>query len=120
MVLGGPGLDECPRALEKLRSRCTELGIPLAADKCEGPSTKITFLGIGIDTSVGEFSLPIEKLNQLRDLLEDWGDRKTCTCKDLESLIGYLQGQSPRALVSKEDDRSLASCPQVPPHPPQP
>ena len=90
MVLGAPGSDECSRALEKLRSRCTELGIPLAAHKCEGPSTKITFLGIVIDTSVGELSLPAEKLNHLRDLLEDWGDRKSCSLKNLESLIGYL------------------------------
>ncbi|KAL5518220.1 hypothetical protein EMCRGX_G003911 [Ephydatia muelleri] len=90
VVLGAPGSDECSRALEKLRSRCTELGIPLAAHKCEGPSTKITFLGIVIDTSVGELSIPAEKLNHLRDLLEDWGDRKSCSLKDLESLIGYL------------------------------
>ena len=90
VVLGAPGSDERSRALEKLRSRCTELGIPLAAHKCEGPSTKITFLGIVIDTSVGELSLPAEKLNHLRDLLEDWGDRKSCSLKDLESLIGYL------------------------------
>eukprot|EP00731_Ephydatia_muelleri_P032743 Em0024g287a len=90
VVLGAPGSDECSRALEKLRSRCTELEIPLAAHKCEGPSTKITFLGIVIDTSVGELSLPAEKLNHLRDLLEDWGDRKSCSLKDLESLIGYL------------------------------
>ena len=90
VVLGAPGSDECSRALEKLRSRCTELGIPLAAHKCEGPSTKITFLGIVIDTSVGELSLPAEKLNHLRDLLEDWEDRKSCSLKDLESLIGYL------------------------------
>eukprot|EP00731_Ephydatia_muelleri_P004708 Em0002g884a len=95
MVLGAPGSDECSRALEKLRSRCTELGIPLADHKCEGPSTKITFLGIVIDTSVGELSLPAEKLNHLRDLLEDWGDR-----------------HSPRALVPEKDDRSPASYPQ--------
>ena len=90
MVLGTPGSDKCPRAVEKLRSKCTELGIPLATHKYKGPSTEITFLGKVIDTSAGKLSLPVEKLNHLCNLLKDWGDRKSCTCKDLEALIGYL------------------------------
>ena len=90
VVLGAPGSDECPRALEKLLFTCSDLGIPLAAHKSEGPASSITFLGIVIDTLAGELRLPAEKLNRIRTLLVDWGDKKSCTRKDLESLIGHL------------------------------
>lgn len=90
VVLGAPGTVKCCSALGKLKSRCSDLGIPLAAHKCEGPSTCVTFLGIVIDTAADELRLPAEKLEYLRGLLSDWGDRKTCSRRELESLIGYL------------------------------
>ena len=50
VVLGAPGTDECEKALSTLVGKCTELGIPLATHKTEGPATSIKFLGIVIDT----------------------------------------------------------------------
>ena len=44
VVLGTPGTLECQSALERLRFRCSDLGIPLAAHKCEGPSTCVTLI----------------------------------------------------------------------------
>ncbi|KAL5514950.1 hypothetical protein EMCRGX_G000045 [Ephydatia muelleri] len=84
VVLGAPRSDECPRALEKLLLTCSNLGIPLAAHKSEGPATTITFLGIVIDTLADELRLPTEKLNRIRTLLIDWGDKKACTRRDLD------------------------------------
>ena len=89
-VLGAPDSDECFQAVEKLHQTCSELGIPIAAHKSEGPATHITFLGIVIDTLAGELRLPAEKLDHIRRLLAGWGDRKSCTRKELESLIGNL------------------------------
>ena len=90
VVLVTPGTLECQSALERLRFRCSDLGIPLAAHKCEGPSTCVTFLGIVIDTATGELRLPLEKLIHHRSLLSEWGGRKACSRRELESLIGYL------------------------------
>eukprot|EP00731_Ephydatia_muelleri_P036129 Em0203g4a len=45
VVLGAPGTDECEKALSTLVGKCTELGIPLATHKTEGPATSIKFLG---------------------------------------------------------------------------
>ena len=73
VVLGAPGSDECPQALEKLLFTCSNLGIPLAAHKSEGPATTITFLGIVIDTLAGELRLPAEKLNCIRTLASRLG-----------------------------------------------
>lgn len=55
-----------------------------------GPTTRLIFLGIQIDTVSGELRLPEEKLQRLRTLLQEWGSRKTCQRKQLESLIGLL------------------------------
>jgi len=54
-------------------------------------STCLTFLGIIIDTVRQELRLPREKLDRLLSMIEDWEKRKSCTCKELESLIGTLQ-----------------------------
>ena len=60
------------------------------AHKQEGPTTCLVFLGILFDTLKGELRLPAEKLQCLEALLRDWGDRKSCSRKELESLIGHL------------------------------
>eukprot|EP00731_Ephydatia_muelleri_P003574 Em0001g3574a len=91
VVLGTPSTFECQSALEKLRFRRSDL---LAAHKCKGPSTCVTFLGIVIDTATRELRLPPEKLVHLCSLLSEWGNRKACSRRELESLIGYLNHAS--------------------------
>ncbi|HVX01000.1 MAG TPA: reverse transcriptase domain-containing protein, partial [Candidatus Babeliaceae bacterium] len=71
----------------------TELGIPMATDegKNYGPTTCLTFLGIELDTVSREMRLPTAKLLLLQQLLFDWvQNRKYCTIRDLQSLIGKL------------------------------
>ena len=50
LLLGHPNLEECAVALSTTLSTCRELGIPLAADKVEGPAPGLTFLGIKVNT----------------------------------------------------------------------
>ena len=38
-----------------------------------------------------EIGLPREKLEQIKQLVVSWSSRKTCTIKQLESLIGEFQ-----------------------------
>lgn len=64
---------------------------PLAADKMEGPSTSLTFLGIQLDTVAMQASLPINKLTRLRQELAEWDNKESCTRKQLQHLIGVLQ-----------------------------
>ena len=90
-TLGPPNSEECSRNLHTLQSVCKKLGIPLAAEKQAGPSTTIEFLGITIDTIRQELRLPDNKLRRLQSLLEEWKHRKSCTRRELESLIGVLQ-----------------------------
>lgn len=90
-VVGGPDSDACAQYLHTLIKTCNDLGVPLAPEKQEGPTTVITFLGIVIDTIKGELRLPKDKLDRLITSVSEWGRRRTCTRKELESLIGVIQ-----------------------------
>ena len=66
------------------------LNIPVAEHKTEGPYTCLDFLGIRIDTHAFELRLPPEKLARLCDLIRAWSGKRTCTRRELESLLGHL------------------------------
>lgn len=69
----------------------TNLGVLIADEKTEGPSTCLTVLGIEIDTKEMTLRLPMEKLDRLQALLKFWQGRCSGTRRDLESLAGLLQ-----------------------------
>ena len=69
---------------------CKRLGLPMASDKTEGPTTKLTFLGIELDTEAMMARVPQEHLLKLNQLLSDWGVRTHATKAELQSLSGYL------------------------------
>ena len=66
------------------------LGLPIAWDKLEGPTTCLTFLGFEVDSIRGEIRLPRQKLGELRTEIHWWLGRKSCTKRELESLVGRL------------------------------
>ncbi len=65
--------------------------MPIAPAKTEGPATKLIFLGIELDTVSLTMSLPQEKLEHLCTMIQDRESKKSCTKRELLSLIGYLQ-----------------------------
>lgn len=85
---------QCERSARALLVRalslCVELGIPMAPDKTEGPTTCLTFLGIEVDTQAMRARLPQAKLLELQQLTADWVERSIAGVKDLESLAGML------------------------------
>jgi len=89
--MGLPKSTSCQDNLAIMVPTCEELGVPLAMEKLEGPSTAITFLGIEIDTSRMEIRLPKEKLDRIRQDLNYWMGRKKATKRQILSLIGLLQ-----------------------------
>ena len=54
-------------------------------------STRLTFLGIQIDTSNMSLRLPSEKLSSLKLMVANWLHKKFYCIQDLESLVGMLQ-----------------------------
>ena len=54
--------NACRLAMDRLSRMCQDLGVPLATDKTEGPTTVIQFLGIEIDSVQQCWRLSEEKL----------------------------------------------------------
>ena len=46
LTMGPPASAICQRNLDIFISLCADLGVPLASEKLEGPSTSLSFLGI--------------------------------------------------------------------------
>ena len=69
---------------------CSELGFPVAWHKLEGPSTIIQFLGLELDSDHGLIHLPAGKLCRIQAQVRRWLGRRSCTKRELLSLIGSL------------------------------
>ena len=67
-----------------------DLGVPIAAHKTEGPSAQVTFLGFRVDTEARQLRLPEEKLARIWELVRLWKGRRSCSQRDLQSLLGHL------------------------------
>ena len=80
----------CQHDLDVFLSICSELGVPLADDKTVGPSTRVTYLGIEIDSSDMTIRLPSDKMEKIQLLLHTWKTKRKCTKQELLSLIGIL------------------------------
>ena len=91
LVVGDPGSSECEVALNVSLQLCERLGVPIAEKKLQRPTTSLSFLGIELDTVSMELRLPQEKLHHLKDLIQGWKERKSCSKRELQSLIGHLQ-----------------------------
>ena len=66
-------------------------GIPMAPEKLDGPATTLAFLGIELDSHTLTARLPADKLQRLKTMVSEWQDRKSCTKRELVSLVGTLQ-----------------------------
>ena len=90
IIVAPPASLQCGESLAILDRECRVLGLPIADHKRDGPTTCLTYLGIEINTVTGHLRLPDDKFHHLQALLRQWGARRTCTRKELESLIGLL------------------------------
>ena len=73
-----------------IKECCEILGIPLALERVEGPSTSLS-LGIVIDTVHMQLHLPPDKLIRIRNLISTWLSKKSATKREILSLVGLLQ-----------------------------
>ena len=90
-VFSGPaGSPKCQLALDHFRTLCKFLGIPIAEEKTVAPCTRITFLGLGIDTVTQQVKIPKKKLAECKRRLKNIARKSRVTLKQLQSLLGYL------------------------------
>ena len=87
-------LSGMPRQLNLLMELCTLLGLPMAADKLEGPTTCLIFLGVELDNINLKMRLPAEKLARLKIMLRKWAHLLSCRKRELQLLVGLLHDAS--------------------------
>ena len=114
LTMGPPSSPTCQRNLDILTQICNYLGVPLAFEKVEGPSTVLSFLGIVLDTTRMEARLPEDKLTRLKNEVSQWINRTDARKREILSLVGSLQHATKvvrygRAFVS----RMYATAPKL-------
>lgn len=90
LFLGRPGSPACRRALLGFQRLANALGVPLAEGKTEGPTTRLTFLGIEIDTTAGMCRLPREKVAAFEAAIDACQVARKVTLHQLQVLVGQL------------------------------
>ena len=90
LTMGPPGSAVCQQNVNIFMSLCSELGISLASEKLEGPSTSLTFLGIILDSKQMKIWLPADKLNRIKQFLTTWLPRQKARKRQIPSLVGAL------------------------------
>ena len=102
---GAPQSAQCSQNLGMITDLCKNLGLPLATEKVESPSTLLVFLGILLDSTKMEMRLPDQKLQNLKTTITDWLEKKAATKRDMLSLIG------PLSYATKVVQKAEPSCP---------
>ena len=83
-------ISSCSHLVEVLEKVCRKFGIPLAPDKSVGPTTKIVFLGLEIDSDRFTVSIPQPKIEKIIEKTENALNSTRLMLRDLQSLIGSL------------------------------
>ena len=86
--------EECLNMLLVLIRLLRELGFNISWKKVVGPTQRITFLGVDIDTQACTLSLGNDKLQQLKQKLRQFQQKKRATKQQLQSLAGSLNWAS--------------------------
>ena len=80
----------CQQSLSSMLLTFRNLGVPIALTKTKGPCTTLEFMGIILDTVRMEARLPADKVERIETSLALFQTKKSCTLKELQSLIGTL------------------------------
>ena len=83
-------VSKITKTFTRLQSLLTELGLSISIKKLVSPSTRVTCLGIVVDTVEFSTSIPVEKLQVIKDMCNQWATKAICTRKELQSLLGSL------------------------------
>ncbi|MBV2113440.1 MAG: hypothetical protein KUF82_21005 [Candidatus Thiodiazotropha sp. (ex Ctena orbiculata)] len=87
---GKKGTNQCASIMAVFQDKMTLLGVPVASEKTEGPTTKICFLGLEIDSEEMVIRIPKSKIDEITQKIEEILPRQKCTLKQMQSLIGSL------------------------------
>ena len=83
-------MNRCTQGLFELIALLRRLGFAIACEKTEGPTQRLTYLGLQIDSVEYSLSLPQDKVSSLNELLHSFLHRSRASCRQLHQLAGKL------------------------------
>ncbi|CAG2233319.1 unnamed protein product [Mytilus edulis] len=89
LLINNPYVD-ATRNMNTMLYVFNSLKIPLSAHKTGGPSTSLEYLGIILDSMHMIAKLPDEKLVRIKNILYSYLNRRSCTKREMLSLLGHL------------------------------
>ena len=90
LTMGAAHTSACQIHMDRAFTMFGSLGCHQTTKKCEGPTMVLIFLGIQLDSVNQIAKLPADKVQRIVQLLHTWSPKKTCTQRELQSLIGHL------------------------------
>ena len=85
-----PNHAKCSSDLSKFLVVCDDLGVPIAQEKTVEPCTRITFMGIELDSVEMVARLPKDKIVNCQNLIKGFLKRKSVTLREMQVLLGTL------------------------------
>lgn len=67
-----------------------ELGLPVAPNKIQSPTTCVIWLGIEIDSQNMEIRIPPDRLEETISLLRVWKYKSVATMREIQQILGKL------------------------------
>lgn len=89
-LLIAPTREECNNALHCLINLVRRFGFHISWNKVVGPTQRITFLGIEIDTRDCTLSLGEQKLAKVHQQLDEFSKKRRASKQQLQRLAGLL------------------------------
>ena len=87
---GDKTAEKCKCLMELVKNILSHLNVPIAEDKTEGPVTVLTFLGLELDSDEMVVRIPHDKIIEIKNKINAILNRKKCTLREMQSLIGSL------------------------------
>ena len=66
-------------------------GFKVNPKKTEGPKRVLEFLGVELNTISCQMRITENRLNEIREELHEWSEKKVCTKREILSILGILQ-----------------------------
>lgn len=90
LILISPNREKAERDLHVAQDLLKDLGLPEARDKVQRPSTRVTWLGVVIDSVSMSISVPIDKLEEIKGCVSNALKARSMSKKHLQSIIGKV------------------------------
>ena len=89
-IIGHSVRSQAHDSFQTLFRILSDLGFDISQKKIVTPSTKVTCLGVDIDTEEFTVSIPSDKVKEIIHTCSTWASKKVCTKRELQSLLGKL------------------------------